>query len=127
MPGSITAAIKRRQLRHLGNKSSIPNKHPDGNKGTMAPGPFGRAASSQFASAKGKGTTYQGGAEFSDSSKPSGDPVQVGTANQPTGYRSSQMDKIENKQRDRTPAGAEQIPGVFSKGALSRRQKGGNK
>jgi hypothetical protein len=120
MPGSMNSAIKRRQLRFIGNKNTIPNKHPDGNKGGFGPAQFGRAASSQSASGPMSAAAYQGGAP-----SPSHNiHVHVSSAPDPTGVESRPgVDMQANVSRKRTPPGNAVPPG-FSKGAVARRQKG---
>jgi hypothetical protein len=122
MPGSMSQAIKRRQLRHIGNKSSIPSGHADGNKGGFKPGPFGRAASSQQASGPIDSGAYQGGAGFSPSTSPHSTHVHVAIT--PPGIGTVPgLDMKENVARKRTPAG-DALPPGFSKKAMARRQKG---
>lgn len=65
MAKSFSPDVLKRALRPLGNKSHIKASHPDGNKSTMQPGKYGRAASSQFASANRDDGAYQKGATFS--------------------------------------------------------------
>jgi hypothetical protein len=122
MPGSMAQAIKRRQLRHIGNKSSIPSDHPDGNKGSPSPGPFGRASMSQLASGPIDSGAFQGGAGFSPSTSPHSTHVHVAII--PPGRETAPgIDMQANKARKRTPAG-DAVPPGFSKKAMARRQKG---
>src|SRR5512138_993478 len=100
MPGSM-AAIKRR-LRHLGNVNKVDASHPQGNKSTMAPGEYGRAAHSQFQSGGKNQTTYQEGANFGSVSG-EGSSVSKSRANALTGYRSNTIDQLENRGRNRSP------------------------
>ena len=120
MPGSMNSAIKRRQLRHIGNKATIPSGHPDGNKGGMTPGPFGRASMSQLASG-GSGPGYQMGTP-----NPSHN-IHVHVAMQPDPVGREIAPAVEARQnvdRLRTPAGPASAPPVWKKGTLARRQKG---
>lgn len=115
MPGSMTEAIKRRQLRHIGNKAKIPSKHPEGDMGS---GSFGRAASGQQASGGG-GSQYKEGASWTP-----GHSTNVHVAIVPPGIATKPgIDMQENEDRWRTPAGNE-LPTKLSKGAMKRRARG---
>jgi hypothetical protein len=103
--GSFSKDALSRRLRQLGNKSSIPSKHPDGNKPSFAGGgPMGRAAPSQFSSGGGfqGGHPYQAGAP-APPRKPTKPPITVAKANAPTPNSGIANDMKMEKMRLKTP------------------------
>ena len=108
MPGNFKKATLQRRLRHLGNKNKVAAGHPQGNKPSFAGGGTqGRAAASQFASAK-KKNPFQKGAP--PAAKKAGPGIKPGTsAGPPAGIA---KDMAENVLRNRSSMGPFGMPAI---------------